>query len=173
MTRNLFGVFASIVVAGALVAAQDSPSPASPSPSSQAPAPQSAQPPSSSDDATDATFVGCLVQGSGPNAYFLDNARLETADKDSKGQRFALDINATPDQIKPVLNSHVRIVAASPVGASSSSESRAPGGEQKAGDDKAGDDKDAKTADADLQKVTVKRITRLANTCPATKPVGD
>ena len=160
MPRNLFGVFASLVVAGTLVAAQESQSP-TPSPS-PAPQQQGAEPSQSNQQSSpdEMTLTGCLVQGSSANVYILDNAKPES-DKDAKAQRYALEINASADQVKPVLNSQVRVIgttsgpsasaAAAPDPPSANASAAAPKG-----------------SDSDLAKITVKRITRVAATCPAT-----
>jgi hypothetical protein len=190
MKRNVFGVFASIVLAGTLVAAQGqqvpepgsspvppptSPAPAVPQPPTAAPpqAPAAAEPSRDSDD--DTTLTGCLIQGSGPTVYILDNAKVSadassgssaagapgaSASADTKGQRYLLEISAPPDKIQPVLNSQVRIVGvaekkdASSSASSSSSAASASGSEQNA------DEKD-------LPKLTAKSITRVSESCPA------
>lgn len=166
MKRNLFGVFASLVVAGTLVAAQDSPSPASSAPAPQSPAAQAPAPPSPAAQgaqpaqeasANDTTLTGCLLQGSGPSMYILDNAKAENAAKNAKGQRYTLEIAAPAEQIKPVLNSHVRVIGSpEPNDATAAGASAAVASDQKA-------------SDSTLQKISVKRITRLSETCPATK----
>src|ERR1043165_3718350 len=72
MTRNLFAAFASFVVAGTLVAAQDAPAQ---SPASREPSPQAAQQPADKSSASEMTVTGCLVQGSGPTPFILENAK--------------------------------------------------------------------------------------------------
>ena len=151
MKRNVFSVIASLIIAGTLVGAQDAPSqepsrapqaPAAPA----APAPAASQPQDSSDDTT---LKGCLIQGSGPTTFVLENATLSTDAAGTKGKSYVVEISAQPDQIKSILNTHVQIVGTAEKASSASSD-----------DDKKRDEKD-------MPKLTAKRISRLAATCPA------
>jgi hypothetical protein len=147
MKRTVLSVLASVIVAGTLVGAQNAPAqdqpPAPPqAPAAQAPAPAAASP---SQDADDTTLKGCLIQGSGPTTFILDNATPATAAAGAKGQRYVVQISAQPDQIKAILNAHVQIV----------------GSAEKASSD------ESKREEKDLPKLTAKRISRLAATCPA------
>jgi hypothetical protein len=156
MKRTVLSVLASFIVAGTLVGAQnapaqDQPSSAPQAPASQAPAPAAASPSQESSD--DTTLKGCLIQGSSPTTFFLDNATLATAAAGSKGQRYVVEISAQPDQIKSILNTHVQIVGTADAKGESASAS-----EERKSDDK---------KESDLPKLTAKRITRLAATCPA------
>jgi hypothetical protein len=147
MKRHVLSVIASVIVAGTLVGAQNAPAqdqppaprpaPAPPAPAAQAPAPAASP---SQDSPDDATLKGCLIQGSGPTTFVLENAKLATDAADAKGKSYVVEISAQPDQIKSILNSHVQIVGKA---------------EKESGDDK------------DMPKLTAKRITRLAATCPA------
>jgi hypothetical protein len=77
MKRTLFGLVASVAMMGTFIAAQD-PQPPSPGQSS-APAPrEQARPaePSSSMKTSDTTITGCLVQGSSPNVFLLQDAKV-------------------------------------------------------------------------------------------------
>jgi hypothetical protein len=179
MKRHLLSLIASLAIAGALVGAQGpQPAPQSPAPqpsAPEAPAPQPAQPaqpsqpadrpapPSPSaqpsqaaepnrDDADDTTLKGCLVQGSGPNVFILDNAKPSSAADTSKGERYILEISATPEQLKPVMNSHVE------VNGTAKKAEKADAAPAAAGQD---------ASEAALPKLTAKRITRIAETCPA------
>ena len=114
MKRTIFSVLASFIIAGTLVGAQDAPAQDRPAsapqaPASQAPAPAAAS--QSQDSADDMTLKGCLIQGSSPTTFILDNATPATAAAGAKGQRYVVEISAQPDQIKSILNSHVQIVA--------------------------------------------------------------
>jgi len=175
MKRHLLSVIASLAIAGALVGAQGpQPAPQSPTPqpsAPEAPAPQPAQPaqpaqpspsaqpsqsaePSRDDaDADDTTLKGCLVQGSGPNVFILDNAKPSSAADTSKGERYVLEVSATPEQLKPVMNSHVE------VSGTAKKAEKADAAPSAAGQDA--------TSEASLPKLTAKRITRIAETCPA------
>jgi hypothetical protein len=160
MKRNVLSVMASVIIAGTLVGAQSSPSqdqppaPQSPMPSAPAPAPAPspaaapAAPDASQDDADDMTLKGCLVQGSAPNQFVLENAKLATDAESAKGKSYAVEIQAPADQIKSIVNTHVQIV-----GKAEKSDSASP------------DDKDSK--DSNMPKLTAKRITRIAATCPS------
>ena len=145
MKRNILSVIASVIIAGTLVGAQNAPSqdqppapqaPAAPAPSAQPPAAA----PSPSQDSDDTTLKGCLIQGSSPTSFVLENAKLATDSADAKGKSYAVEISAQPDQIKSILNSHVQIV----------------GKAEKASSD-----------DKGMPKLTAKRVTRIAETCPA------
>ena len=178
MKRNVFAVFASLVLAGVLVAAQDppasapapqapareapapqAPAPAVPAPEAPTPAPAAAPAPQapaqapapqaadqSSKDSDEKTLTGCLVQGSGPNVFIFENAKLATDAKNAKGERYVLEITAPPDQIKSVINTQVRIVGKAETKAAS-----APAGQ--------------KLGEADLPKLTATRITRVSDRC--------
>ena len=153
MKRNVLSVMASLLIAGTLVAAQDAPAqdqaPPPPAPASapQAPAPGAAGPSQASPD--DTTLKGCLIQGSGPTTFILENAKLSSDAADAKGKNYVVEISAQPDQIKSIINSHVQIVGTAAKDSSASS-----------ADEKKRDEKD-------LPKLTAKRITRLAATCTA------
>jgi hypothetical protein len=168
MKRHLFSVFASLVFAGALVAAQSSQAPGSQDPAPASPAPQSpaaAPANQSDDDADDKTLKGCLIQGSGPNVYILDNATLSTDAAGAKGQRYVVEISAPADQLKTVMNTHVQIVAAE----KDKDKADAPSSPAPAGQSASG--ASSPQSEAGLPRLTAKRITRLAETCPA--PSGD
>ena len=149
MKRNVFSVIASVIIAGTLVGAQNAPSqePASAPQAPAAAAPAAAAPAASpsQDSPDDSTLRGCLIQGSGPTSFVLENAKLSTDPADAKGKSYAVEISAEPDQIKSILNSHVQIVGKAEKASSS----------------------DDKKDDKDLPKLTAKRITRVAATCPA------
>jgi hypothetical protein len=96
------------------------------------------------------TFTGCFVQGSGPNVFILENAKIKDA-KDAKGQSYVLEISAPADKIQSILNHSVTIVGtAAPAAAAP-----APG------------DSKQKRNESDLPKLTAKRITPTSQTCSA------
>jgi hypothetical protein len=145
MKGNLFAMFGSLVLAGSLVAAQDSPSPA--------PAPRAPEPPAASqaqEGADEMTWTGCLVQGSGPTVFILENAKLATEANTAKGQSYVLEISAAPEKIKSVLNHNVTIV-----GSAEKAASPAPAASNQ------------KRSESDLPKLTAKRITPSSDTCSA------
>src|SRR4026209_3020154 len=156
MKRNVLSVMASFIIAGTLVGAQNAPAqdqapapqaPASAASAPQAPAPGAAGPSQASPD--DTTLKGCLIQGSGPTTFILENAKLSSDAADVKGKSYVVEISAQPDQIKSIINTHVQIVGTAAKDSSASS-----------ADEKKRDEKD-------LPTLTAKRITRLAATCPA------
>jgi hypothetical protein len=149
MKRNVLSVMASVLIAGALVSAQNAPAQEqAPAPAPQAPAsaPAAAPTPAApAQDADDVTFKGCLIQGSTPTTFILENAKSDAPD--AKAHNFVVEIQAQPDQIKSIVNTHVQVTGTA---------------------DKVESD-DSKTRDEkDMPKLTAKRITRLAATCPAT-----
>ena len=148
MKRNVVCVLASVILAGTLVGAQNSPSQDRPPAAPPAPAPAAAPAPAPAaapqDDADDTTLKGCLIQGSSPNSFVLENAKLSTDAADAKGKSYAVEIQAAPDQIKSIVNTHVQIV-----------------GKAEKSDSASSDDK------KDMPKLTAKRISRIAATCPA------
>ena len=76
MKDKLFGVFAVMAIAGTIVAAQD-PQPPAPSPSpSPMSVPQSPSRAPSVAQPEDESLTGCLVQGSGPTVFLLENAKM-------------------------------------------------------------------------------------------------
>jgi hypothetical protein len=99
------------------------------------------------------TLTGCLVQGSGPSTFILENAKLSTEPKNAKGQSYVLAINAPPDKIKSVLNHSVTIVGTADAKAASAAPDAAPSSQ--------------KRSESDLPKLTAKRITPNSETCSA------
>lgn len=150
MMRNVLSVMASVLVAGTLVAAQNAPAQApapapAPSPAPQAPAAAPA-PAAPAQDGDDQMFRGCLIQGSSPTTFILENAK-SSASADAKAQSYVVQIQAQPDQIKSILNAHVEVTGTA---------------------DKVDASAEGKRDEKDLPKLTAKRVTRLAETCPAT-----
>ena len=105
MTRTVIGSLAGIFVATALVAAQSAPPsqtpPAQTTPTSQAPTTQTpprqtpppATTPSSQDKDEkdlDVTLTGCIIQGSGPTVFVLDNAKNASQSAAEKGKTYVL-----------------------------------------------------------------------------------
>src|SRR5262245_43108280 len=161
MKRTLFGLFAGLVVAGTLVAAQNAQAPAQQPPSSppspSAPAPRepaspAPQMPSPSSAATqkpgDVSFTGCLVQGSGPTVFILENAKGTGAA--ARTQSFVLDTaSGSKVDFKADLNHQVTIIGT----ADNKMAPTAPAGE--------------KVAEKDMAKLTARSLVKLADTCPA------
>ena len=76
MKDKLFSVFSALALAGVMVAAQE-PYPARPMPQ---PSPQPMPQPGASQAQTerDQVLTGCLIQGSGPTVFLLENAKMST-----------------------------------------------------------------------------------------------
>jgi len=143
MKRHLVAIFGSVVLAGSLVAAQD---PSAPVPPAREPAFQPQE------KSGETTLTGCLVQGSGPTVFILDNAKTASEAKSAKGQSYVLEISAPPDKIKSVLNHQVTIV-----GAADPASAAAPPAAS-----------NQKRNESDLPKLTATRITPTSQTCSAT-----
>jgi len=85
MKQTILGVLASVAMSGAIVAAQDGRAPSPGESPSQPPAAAASQPapreqaaPAAA-AATESTVTGCLVQGSGPTVFLLQDAKMSAA----------------------------------------------------------------------------------------------
>ena len=123
MRRHSFSLLAAMTLASAVTFAQQTPTPASPaSPEPQGPAsPAPARPQMPGGAATvqtpagsDVTLTGCLVQGSSPTVFVIENAKTGTASPSDKGKSYVLTVapSATVD-LRSQLNHQVRIVGLS------------------------------------------------------------
>ena len=159
MKRTLMGLFASVVLAGTMVAAQDSPAAPGQQPPSSPPASPRQQPtpppsaPAAAAAATDqkapdVTITGCLVQGSGPTVFILENAKSSTAPATEKGQKYVLDAaSGAKVEFTSHLNHQVRIVGMA--------------------DTKAGEAAAPSSNEKDLPKLSARTVTMVADTCPS------
>jgi hypothetical protein len=150
MKRAALSLMLSFAVAGSLYAAQDPaprPEPAA-APAAQAPA-APAQP--SQDKTSDITVTGCLIQGSAPNVWVLENAKMSTASATDKGKSYVVVVSGAAD-LKPHLNHQVRIVGAE----NAASRAAAPSGQA-----------EGKADEASFPKLNARTVTMVANTCPA------
>lgn len=155
MKRAALSLMLSFAVAGSLYAAQaQSPQSQPQQPPASAPAPAPAAPAAQAgqDKAADVTLTGCLVQGSSPTTFILENAKLSTASATDKGKSYVVMITGAAD-LKPHLNHQVRIVGAEGAAAPASAAAR----ESAAG----------KTDEASFPRLTARTVTMVANTCPA------
>ena len=109
MRRDLYSLLAALAVAGTFVSAQ-SPAPASQDPAVTVQVQQPAA--SSASESKDTTLVGCLVQGSGPNVFIIENAKASSASASDKGQSYVLAVapGSTSVDFRTQLNKQVRIV---------------------------------------------------------------
>ena len=84
MKQTILGVLMSVAMSGAIVAAQDGsvPSPGaspSPPPAQSQPAPRDPATRGQTSSTTESTVTGCLVQGSGPTVFLLQDAKVSAA----------------------------------------------------------------------------------------------
>ena len=142
MKRTLFGLFASLAVAGTLVAAQDVAAPPASSP--QVPASQDQKKP-------DTTLTGCLVQGSTPTIFILDDAKTSTDGPSVKGKTYIVEAANAPIDFKAQLNHRVSIVGIAELRLAA--EAPMPEGVGQ------------KVNEKDLPKLSAKSVLKLADTC--------
>ena len=157
MKRAALSLMLSFAVAGSLYAAQaQSPQaqPAAPA-AAQAPAPQAPSVTVQTDKAAaDITLTGCLIQGSSPNVFVLENAKMATAAAGDKGKSYVVVVSGAAD-LKPHLNHQVRIVGGE---GSTVKVTPTPGGAQV----------EVKPNDeASFPRLNARTVTMVANTCPA------
>jgi len=93
----------------------------------------------------DATLTGCLIQGSGPTVFIIDNAKMDPKSTTEKGVRLVV-VAATEDlNLLQHLNHEVRITG------------KVDGKLPPAG---------TKVEEKDLPKLNAKALTMVSNTCP-------
>jgi hypothetical protein len=155
MKRAALSLMLSFAVAGSLYAAQaQSPQSQPAAPAAQAPAaPQAPSVSVQTDKAADITVTGCLIQGSAPNVYVLENAKTSTAPADDKGKSYVVVVTGAAD-LKPHLNHQVRIVGGENA---SVKVTPTPGGAQI----------EVKQDESSFPKLNARTVTMVANTCPA------
>jgi hypothetical protein len=157
MKRAALSLILSFAVAGSLYAAEaQSPQspPAAPA-AAQAPSPQSpAGVQANQDKTTDITVTGCLIQGSAPNVFVLEDAKMSTGAPGDKGKSYLVVVSGAAD-LKPHLNHQVRIVGAE---TASVNVAPAPSGQARI---------ELKTDEASLPRLNARTVTMVANTCPA------
>jgi hypothetical protein len=107
------------------------------------------------------TLTGCLVQGSGPNVFVLENAKTATASASEKGKSYVLAMapGTTGVDFKGQLNRQVRIVgsadkmAAAASGAASGASASASAA--------------IRVDEKDMPKLSARTIARVGDTCPS------
>jgi hypothetical protein len=57
----------------------------------------------------DVSLTGCLVQGSGPSVFLLENAKVDPADANEEGRSYLLTTSAESISFREYLNNEVRI----------------------------------------------------------------
>jgi hypothetical protein len=149
MTRHLTAFAAALTVATAVVAAQGNQAPPTPEPSSvQVPADQQRGAPESK-VVPEVSLTGCLIQGSGPDVFVLDNAKISAADKAEKGKTYVLWASAEDVNFKTHLNHEVTIT-----GTADAKVAPMPAPGQKA-------------SEKDLPKLNAKSVSMIADKCTA------
>jgi hypothetical protein len=196
MKRTLLSLIASLAVAGTFAAAQESQQPSSqPRPSQEqqrdpSPTPTPTPSPSSSSAAqsaqkeADVTLTGCLVQGSSPTVFILENAKTSTDAATAKGKSYVIQAAAGTD-LKQHLNHQVRIVgseasmsgagsssspsmgAPSSPGASAQAPSAQPASPSSQASSAASQTPSRQTDERGLPRLSARTVTMVANTCPA------
>jgi hypothetical protein len=153
MKRAALSLMLSFAVAGSLYAAQaPSQQPASPAPAAPAPAAAAAQ--AAQDKAVDITLTGCLIQGSSPTVFVLEDAKTSTAAATDKGKSYVVVVTGAAD-LKPHLNHQVRIVGTE---GAAIKVTPTPGGAQV---------EVKPTDEAGFPRLNARTVTMVANTCPA------
>jgi hypothetical protein len=168
MKRNVLSLCAGIAMAGSFVAAQAPQEPAASAPAvvSAPAAPQADQARQSARPAADVTLTGCLVQGSSPTVYILENARSGAAESSSmagasaeaKGLSYLVSATATTVDLKSQINHQVSVTGTTEKAAASVAAS--PSGEASASADR-------KMSEKDLPKLSAKTVIKIGDTCAA------
>jgi hypothetical protein len=92
----------------------------------------------------DVSLTGCLVQGSGPNAFLLENAKTDPGDSNEMGRSYLLATDDSSISFRDHLNHEVRI--------DGTAETKMPPEGQK-------------VKESDLPKLTARGLTHVATTC--------
>jgi hypothetical protein len=98
---------------------------------------------------TEVTVTGCVIQGSAPTVFILDNARLDPQDRNEKSRTYVLLASTEDLRLRTHLNHEVRVTGLAEVKAVPVP----PPGQ--------------KVAEKDLPKFTAKTITMVADRCTA------
>jgi hypothetical protein len=147
MKRQFTAFAGSLVMAAAVVAAQGTPKPIPPTSFDQ---PQQTAPEAKPKQTADVVLTGCLIQGSGPTVFLLDNAKLSAADPAEHAQTFVLRSEAEDVNFKNHLNHEVTITGSTmPV----------KGDQPPAG---------KKIEEKDLPTLAAKSLTMVSDRCPST-----
>jgi len=93
---------------------------------------------------TDTTLTGCLIQGSGPTVFIVDNAKADPKSTTEKGARFIVIAAAEDLNLRQHLNHEVRITG------------KVDGTVPVAG---------TKVEEKDLPKLNAKAVVMVSNTC--------
>ena len=102
-TVTTFAAVLAITLGTAATQATQVPPPTQVPPATQATAPQKQTPP-------EVILTGCIVQGSSPTVFILDNAKKDPASAIEKGVRYLLASAVEDVDLRTHLNHEVRIV---------------------------------------------------------------
>ena len=131
MKRFVIASIASLTLAVAAVSAQDP---------QQNPASDQKTPPP-------VTLQGCVIQGSGPTVFILDNARVKPEDKTEKGKQYVIVAGTEDLQLNKHVNHEVTIT-----GSAEAKVAPAPPPGQA-------------VAEKDLPKLTAKSVVMVSDRC--------
>ena len=129
MKRSLFGLIGSLALASTLVAAQGT----------------AQQPPTETQKPVEVVLTGCIIQGSAPTIFILDNAKVDPADTAEKGRSYVIESAAEDVVLKTHLNHQVKVT-----GIAEKKALPAPG---------------QKVEEKDLPKFSAKSATMVADRC--------
>ena len=93
------------------------------------------------------SLTGCLVQGSGPSVFILENAKADPRDSTEKGQNYLLTAGSVSISFSQHLNNEVKVDGK----AEMKDRLAQPVGERR--------------NESDLPKLTATKITHVASTC--------
>ena len=144
MKRHVLGLVVGSAMATAMVAAQGTtPPPPPPNP------PQQQQQPAAPQQTADKDVIvtGCVLQGSAPTVFILDNARVDPEDRNEKSRTYVLVASAEDLMLRSHLNHEVRVTGLAEL----KTVPVPPPGQ--------------KVAEKDLPKFTAKAITMVADRC--------
>jgi hypothetical protein len=148
MKRQFIAFAGSLAMAAAVVVAQGTPTPRPPVPSE----PQRTVPETKPGQTADVVLTGCLIQGTGPAIFILDNAKVSATDPAERPQTYVLTSSAEDINFKSHLNHEVTITgSAMPV---KGAQPPAAG---------------KKVEEKDLPTVTAKSLTMVSDRCLSTR----
>jgi hypothetical protein len=148
MKRSVLGLVASLAFATALVSAQGQAT----TQQQQTPPPAQSQPeqqPPQTQQIPEVTLQGCLVQGSAPNVFIIENAKKNPDDDKEKAVTYVLEADPADPKLsfRTHLNQSVTVVGK----AEQRTPPVVPPGQ--------------KVAEKDLLKFTAKTVTMVADRC--------
>lgn len=143
MKRNLLGFIVAMALATPLVAQQQQ--------QQTPPNPQTTPDQKQQQTPKDISLTGCIVQGSQPTVFLLDNARVNAQDPNEKGKTFLIVESAQDLNVKAHLDHEVTITGK----AEDKTPPTPPEGQ--------------KVAEKDLPKLQAASLTMVADRCTTAK----